>query len=180
MSEELDRLAASYALGIFRGIARSEVETWLRSAPALQAKAEFWQNEFTVLDLAAPAEAPPPGLFDRIIGEIAVDQEGVPGTFTLRAGCGIWTEMAPGVSCKVLFEDPFAKRRSVLVRAQPGAVYESHVHDDGPEECLVLEGDFIIGDLRLLPGDFHLAPKGSMPPQATTGSGCLLYLCTPV
>ena len=48
----------------------------------------------------------------------------------------------------------------------------------GHEECLVLEGDLIMGDLKLLPGDFHLAAKGSAHPSATTVSGCLLYLST--
>jgi anti-sigma factor ChrR (cupin superfamily) len=80
---------------------------------------------------------------------------------------------------QVLFDDPVAKRRSMLVRALPGATYESHVHDEGFEECLVHEGDFIIGDLKLLPGDFHLAAKGSLHPPATTLCGCLLYLSTP-
>jgi anti-sigma factor ChrR (cupin superfamily) len=92
---------------------------------------------------------------------------------------GVWSEMSPGVTYQVLFEDPVAKRRSMLVRALPGSTYESHVHDEGHEECLVLEGDFIMGDLKLLPGDFHLAAKGSIHPPATTLSGCLLYLSTP-
>jgi hypothetical protein len=180
MSEETDRLAAAYALGIFRGAAREDIEARLRSDPAFQARAEFWQEEFAVLDLAAPAEAPPPGLFDRIIGKIAGEEVGLPGTFTLRAGSGVWEEMAPGVSCKVLFEDPIAMRRSILVRAQPGAIYDSHPHGEGHEECLVLEGDLVIGNLKLLPGDFHLAAKGSFHPPATTVSGCLLYLSTAV
>jgi ChrR Cupin-like domain len=62
------------------------------------------------------------------------------------------------------------------VRALPGATYYSHLHDQGHEECLVLEGDLIMGDLKLLPGDFHLAAKGSTHPPATTMSGCLFYL----
>jgi hypothetical protein len=79
------------------------------------------------------------------------------------------------VSFTVLFEDPVAKRRSILVRALPGSNYASHLHDEGHEECLVLEGDLIMGDLKLLPGDYHIAAKGSTHPAATTISGCLLY-----
>ena len=178
MSEKTDELAATYALGIHRGTARAEIEARLGIDAGLQAKAELWQTELTVLDLAAQPQAPPPGLFERIIGKIAAEEPDMPGTFTLRAGSGSWTEVAAGVSCKVLFEDPIAKRRSILLRALPGAVYESHLHE-GYEECLVLEGDVVMGDLRLLPGDFHLAAKGSAHPQATTVSGCLLYLSSP-
>ena len=87
--------------------------------------------------------------------------------------------MSPGVTYSVLFDDPVAKRRSMLVRALPSAIYESHFHDEGHEECLVLEGDLIMGDLKLLAGDFHLAAKGSSHPPATTTSGCLLHISTP-
>jgi hypothetical protein len=60
---------------------------------------------------------------------------------------------------------PVAKRRSMLVRALPGATYELHVHDEGFEECLVLEGDFIIGDLKLLPGISTLPRRAACIPR---------------
>jgi anti-sigma factor ChrR (cupin superfamily) len=179
MNEDPDEIAAAYALGTTRGVARQEVESRLRLDPALQAKAERWQCRFAALDLAAPREAPPAELFDKIVQSIGTGERELTGTFTRRAGSGIWTEMAPGLTYTVLFEDPIAKRRSILLRAQPGATYESHHHDEGYEECLVLEGDLVMGDLRLLPGDFHLAAKGSAHPNATTLSGCLLYLSMP-
>jgi len=179
MSEDIDQIVADYVLGITRGIARTEIESRLRLDPALQAKAELWQCQFAELDLAAPREAPPAELFNKIIQSIGADEREIEGTLTRRAGSGIWTEMAPGVTYTVLFEDPIAKRRSILLRAQPGATYDSHRHDEGYEECLVLEGDLVMGELRLLPGDFHLAAKGSAHPPATTVSGCLLYLSTP-
>ncbi len=179
MSEDLDQIAAAYALGITRGLARKEIESRFRTEPALREKAELWQCQFAALDLAAPQEAPPAELFDKIIQSIGADERETEGTFTRRAGSGVWIEMAPGLTYTVLFEDPVANRRSILLRAQPGATYDSHHHDEGYEECLVLEGDLVMGDLKLLPGDFHLAAKGSAHPPATTVSGCLLYLSTP-
>jgi hypothetical protein len=178
MSEDLDQIIAAYALGITRGIARKEIESMLRLDPALQAKAELWQSQLAALDLGAPREAPPADVFSKIVESIRAHEHELAGTFTRRAGSGIWTEMAPGVTYTVLFEDPIAKRRSILIRAQPGATYDSHQHDEGYEECLVLEGDLVMGELRLLGGDFHLAAKGSAHPTATTVSGCLLYLST--
>jgi hypothetical protein len=179
MSEDLDQTAAAYVLGIARGAARAEIEARLASDEVLHTKVTLWQDNFAALDGAAGTALPPEGIFDRIIAGIDADAREVPGTLTLRAGSGFWSEMTPGVTYTVLFEDPIAKRRSNLVRALPGAIYESHLHDQGHEECLVLEGDLIMGDLKLFRGDFHLVAKGSAHPPATTEAGCLLYLSTP-
>ncbi|MGH6842720.1 MAG: cupin domain-containing protein, partial [Methylocella sp.] len=174
MSEDLDQTAAAYALGILRGAPRAAIEARLGD-PALRAKIELWQENFVSLDLAAGRQVPPAGLFDTILAAIDAGETALPGTHTRRAGTGVWTEMSPGVTYTVLFEDSVAKRRSILVRALPGSNYGSHDHDEGHEECLVLEGDLIMGDLQLLAGDFHVAAKGSSHPAATTKSGCVLY-----
>lgn len=177
MFEDLDQTAAAYVLGIARGASRAAIDIRLAGGDqALQAKVKMWQDNFASLDLTARTELPPEEIFDQILAGIAMDRSEGSTTLTRRAGSGVWEEMAPGVSFTVLFEDAFAKRRSILVRALPGAIYESHNHDLGHEECLVLEGDLIMGNLKLLPGDFHLAKKGSAHPLATTETGCLLYL----
>jgi anti-sigma factor ChrR (cupin superfamily) len=180
MANDLDETAAAYALGIARGDARAAIEARLQSEPALQAKVKLWQEKFAAIDISAPQEAPPAGVFDRIAAAIDIGEGTLPGTLTRRAGTGTWSEMAPGVSFTVLFDDPLTKRRSILIRAEPGAIYESHSHGQGYEECLVLEGDLMMGDLKLYPGDFHVAAQGSTHPAATTISGCLLYLSTPI
>src|ERR1700730_4906607 len=175
MSEDLDQTAAAYALGITRGAARAAVEARLSGDPDLQAKVKLWQENFVAIDLAAGRQAPPAGLFETILDAIAAGETELPGTQTRRAGIGAWAEMSPGVTYTVLFEDPVAKRRSILVRALPGSNYDAHFHAEGHEECLVLEGDLVMGDLKLLAGDFHVAAKGSTHPAATTRSGCVLY-----
>jgi hypothetical protein len=180
MSEDLDQTGAAYALGLCRGVARKDIESRLRIDPALQARADFWQQQFTALDLAAPCEPPPPQLFDRIVNEIEADESELPGTITRRAGTGIWTEMATGVTYTVLFDDPITKRRSMLIRAVPGSTFEAHAHNQGYEECLVLEGDLVFGDLRLGPGDYHVAMRGTSHPLARTVSGCLCYQTIPL
>jgi ChrR Cupin-like domain len=175
MTEDLDQTAAAYALGIVRGAARAAIEARISSDPALRAKVKLWQLNFVAVDLAAERQVPPVGLFGTILDAIAAGENELPGTQTRRAGTGAWTEMSPGVTYTVLFEDPVAKRRSILVRALPGSNYGAHFHAEGHEECLVLEGDLIMGDLKLLAGDFHVAAKGSTHPAATTRSGCVLY-----
>jgi hypothetical protein len=175
MTEDLDQTAAAYALGIMRGAARAAIEARISSDPALRAKIKLWQENFVAVDLAAERQVPPAGLFKTILDAIGAGENELPGTQTRRAGTGAWTEMSPGVTYTVLFEDPVAKRRSILVRALPGSNYGAHFHAEGHEECLVLEGDLIMGDLKLLRGDFHVASKGSTHPAATTRSGCVLY-----
>src|SRR5579885_2444610 len=122
---------------------------WKESPRLLQ---RSWQERLSELDLSAPRLTPPPGLFDKILEAVDEGEERLPGTLTKRAGTGVWTELAPGVMCTILCEDPCAKRRSMLIRAEPGAIYDSHGHDAGYEECLVLEGDLIMGDLTLHAG----------------------------
>jgi ChrR Cupin-like domain len=179
MSEDLDQTAAAYALGIARGAARAAIEARLSSDLALQAKVKIWQDNFIGVDLAAGGQPPPAGLFDKILDAIdAGAGEELSNTLTQRAGTGVWTEMAPGVTYRVLFDDPVTKRRSMLVRALPGSTYESHLHDRGHEECLVLEGDLTMGNLKLLAGDFHVAAKGSVHPPAYSTTGCLLHIST--
>jgi ChrR Cupin-like domain len=180
MSEDPDQIAAAYALGISRGAARGEIESRIRSDPGLGAKTEFWQQQFAALDLAAPAEAPPPQLFDRILAKIGAGEPELPGTFTRRAGTGTWSDMAPGVTYTVLFDDPVTRRRSILLRALPGATVDPHSHGQGYEECLVLEGDLLIGDLRLGPGDYHVAMTGTSHPLTRTVSGCLCFQTIPL
>ena len=162
-----------------RWASRAAIEARLSRNPALEAKVKLWQENFVALDLAAGRQAPPAGLFDTILDVIdAGAGDKLSGTLTRRAGTGVWIEMSPGVTYSVLFDDPAAKRRSMLVRALPGSTYESHLHGQGHEECLVLEGDLTMGDLKLSAGDFHLAAKGSSHPPATTVSGCLLHIST--
>lgn len=176
MAEDLDETAAAYVLGTARGQERAAIEVRLEAEPRLKARVARLQDCFSALDLAAAPEATPGGLFDRVLAAIDTAEGTLRGTITRRAGTGVWTEMAPGVMCTILYEDPVAKRRSMLVRALPGAIYQSHDHEAGYEECLVLEGDLIMEGVTLRAGDFHLAPQGSSHPAATTVSGCLLYL----
>jgi ChrR Cupin-like domain len=180
MSEDLDQTAADYVLGIARGVERSAIESRLENDAALKARVNVWQEKFVALDLAAGEHPLPSGLFDAIIASVDAEAKEFQGTLTRRAGSGVWIEMSPGITYTVLFEDSVEKRRSILIRALPGATYESHAHDKGYEECLVLEGDLIMGDLAMSAGDFHVAAKGSTHPVATTVSGCLLYLSTAI
>ena len=44
------------------------------------------------------------------------------------------------------------------------------------EECLVLEGDFMLGDIKLSAGDFHCAAKSALHGETYTERGVTVYL----
>ncbi len=94
---------------------------------------------------------------------------------TVRADQGEWITLLPGVEKKVLskiFEDQI---QSYLLRMAPGSTLPSHEHMSD-EECLMLEGEAMIGDIHLAAGDYHFAPKGSIHGLVTTQTGALAFI----
>ncbi len=125
-----------------------------------------------MLEALAPVEAPST-LRARVLARVA--QAGAVADFrTLRDADG-WRVLAPGLEYKLLAFDEQADNKSFLLRAAAGSEFPAHAHA-GDEECIVLEGEFTMGELTLHAGDFHFAPRGSHHPNAHTSSGALVYL----
>ena len=76
---------------------------------------------------------------------------------------------------KTLYYDEAQGMVSFLLRAQPGACMPAHRHH-AVEECLVLQGEFRLGEKLLRAGDFELGRPGEEHPEATTHTGVLVYL----
>ena len=112
-------------------------------------------------------------LLKRVAAEKAGPAPARPGFIDVLADSG-WQVLAPGVEMKVLFED--AAARSWMVRLQPGSSLPSHEHDEGDEECLVLEGDVWLDDQHYGPGDYQLAQKGTWHGRVRSDGGCVLFL----
>lgn len=123
-----------------------------------------------LLDAVAPM-SPPRDLRAKVLGHVRAQT----ALQTLRADEGAWEDVAPGVRMKVLFVDDQAGTRSFLLRFAPGASLPAHAHR-GPEECLVLEGEAMLGDVAVRAGDYHLAPCGSKHGVVSSRTGALLYL----
>ena len=102
--------------------------------------------------------------------EVAVHYQ---NTFTIRADAGQWVEIVPRVHLKRLHRDGDA--RSYLLRLEPGGVLPRH-HHDGDEECIVMEGEVFLGDLRVAAGDYHLAPRGATHGEIRSPRGALLFI----
>lgn len=123
-----------------------------------------------LLMTTAPVE-PPPGLRSKVMERIRYDGDHFT-TVQLAQG---WQELIPGIEFKRLCVDEQAGTKSFLLRARAGMSLPEHTHQ-GYEECLVLEGEFSMGDLTLRAGDYHAAAAGTTHPPSSTRTGVTVYL----
>jgi len=168
-------------MGTLSAEERAEVERAAARDPALAHEIDTLNAQLSPLLLDAPEVEPPADMFDRIKAAIAASEQpkaansNLAGSRTVRADEGRWEALCPGIERKVLFFDREKKRITFLIRAQPGAEFPAHRHDDD-EEAYVLSGDLSFDDLVLGAGDYHLARPGVSHPVARTRGGCMLLM----
>lgn len=96
-------------------------------------------------------------------------------TLTVRGEDGDWIRVGPLAEVKILRRRWEANNQSMLVRLAPGAVVARHTHTQ-EEECVVLEGEVIIGEHVFRAGDAHFALPGAAYTGLRTMTGCLLFI----
>jgi anti-sigma factor ChrR (cupin superfamily) len=145
---------------------RQEMET-LR--PVLDAFAA-WPT-----DLLRPSGS----VWERLSQRIAAETGGQPVTSARQRWEAEpeWKEPAPGISCKLLATDTERNRVSMLVRLAPGTAYPPHRHA-GLEELHLLQGELMIGDRTLYPGDYNRAEAGTVDHRVWSETGCTCVLIT--
>jgi anti-sigma factor ChrR (cupin superfamily) len=97
------------------------------------------------------------------------------GTLTVRADDGDWLVFAPGVSIKPLRVDAETDRMTALIHMRPGSTWPEHRHEQ-TEECLILEGELLIGRHRLRSGELHVAPAGTEHADVCSPAGALMLV----
>lgn len=107
----------------------------------------------------------------RLLQRIAADSTG--RHLTLQPGQGDWQRFGDGLTLKVLHERDGIM--SYLVRLAPGASLPAHRHPVD-EECVVLEGEVAIGELRVAAGGFHLGRAGVLHDRLRSDGGALIFL----
>ena len=172
-AEAVDTTAAEYVLGTLSAEERAAVDKAMTGDAALCARVAFWQEQFQgMADMLEPV-APAPHVFEAI--EAAIDGAPQPGSITIRADEGEWQPLFDGVFKKMLLADEGDGSESYLLRIEPGAACPAHGHSK-TEECLVLEGEMIIGTARFKAGDYHAAPPDVPHLPITSEIGALLYI----
>ena len=111
---------------------------------------------------------------DRLLNRIRAQACGSNST-TIRSSDDRWHTVGPKLRLRVLHLDEAQQQVSFLLELAPGAVVPAHEHAID-EECIVVDGEVSIGDLRLRAGDFHLAHKGHAHGEMTSPKGSTLYL----
>jgi anti-sigma factor ChrR (cupin superfamily) len=116
-------------------------------------------------------------LWDRLAQRIAAETGGPSVSVTRQWHEPEWADAAPGISCKLLATDPDKERVSMLVRLAPGTDYPPHRHA-GVEELHLLDGELLVDDKKLYPGDYLHSAPGTMDRRVWSETGCTCVLLT--
>lgn len=120
---------------------------------------------------------PSASLWDRLSERIAAETGGEPVPAPERSAQPEWKDVAPGISCKLLATDMEKNRVSMLVRLAPGTDYPPHRHA-GIEEVYMLQGELIVDDKTLYPGDYLRSEAGTVDHRVWSETGCACVLLT--
>jgi anti-sigma factor ChrR (cupin superfamily) len=101
------------------------------------------------------------------------DENNTGNTVTIKKSDDGWEWFSPRVKIKVLRSDPAST--SYLLKLEAGAIVWPHRHRQD-EECMVLEGEIVVGEDRVGAGAYHLAPAGMVHQPIRTDVGATLFL----
>jgi anti-sigma factor ChrR (cupin superfamily) len=88
-----------------------------------------------------------------------------------------WREFQPGITFKVLWEDPATKRRAQMTRFEPGAKLPRHRHV-GDELIFVIEGAIADEAGTVTVGNVGYRPNGCVHDVATKNGATVLAILT--
>lgn len=120
-----------------------------------------------------PGEEAATRMRSRLLDRVRAPADAADRLVTVAGDGGEWIETGPGNSIKILRSDE--ETMSMLVRLDPGTTFPEHSHP-ADEETYVVEGETWFGDIHLVAGDYHLAPKGTTHGEVRTESGCVLLI----
>jgi len=176
--ERADESAAVFAAGAMPADEAAAFEAILTAGAAELGAVGDFAPVVVALAAAVPPVEPPPGAREKLLGSLPPPEAA--GVHFRFAGDGAFTPTRyPGVSVKLLHLDGERRQFTVLMKLEPGAVYPAHAHD-GPEECVVVEGEILVGGVRMRQGDYQRAEPGSEHVDQRSETGALLFVTAPV
>jgi anti-sigma factor ChrR (cupin superfamily) len=183
ISEQQQDQASLFALGALTPEESAAFQTEMAANPELK---ELAQNLQSVVGLVARAtpQALPPGLKAKVMQRIDEMEaaetprrpSALPAGLKFLVGAdqsGFKALPVPGTFIKLLSLEKDLGYAVLLGRLEAGARYPSHVNA-GPEDFYILSGDLVVGDRKLVAGDFHHADRGSRHQENYSVAGCTL------
>jgi anti-sigma factor ChrR (cupin superfamily) len=134
-------------------------------------------ERFAELLLAVTPQSPAADFAQRLRQRLRRRLRLAGGDFVAVRDAGRWRPFVGDTQCKRLHDD--GRTVSWMVRMPPGSHLPAHRHDDGVEECLVLDGEVIVNDIRYVAGDYVLAPRSSVHYAVRSEAGALIFLRSP-
>ena len=181
---------AAYALGVLDPDEAQAFEAHLaEGCEHCAAELREFERVVAALGCATPQVEPSASVREKLLTRLSEDapseltssthrDTSLRGMVFVRASQGEWHELSEGMFVKQLFADKKAGTVTTLVKMLPGARVPRHRHH-GVEQCLVLEGDFHVGDEVFGPGDFQCALPGSLHDSLYTAGGALVLIVAP-
>jgi anti-sigma factor ChrR (cupin superfamily) len=162
-----------YALGALHGSeARTVEERLSRCADCRQELAVLRPLVDSFAAWPTDVLRPPATLWDRLERSIRAETGSEPVATEPSAWVEPdWEEVAPGITVKLLATDTERGRVSMLVRLAPGVDYPPHRHA-AVEELHLLDGELMIDDKKLYPGDYVRAEAGTVDHRVWSETGC--------
>lgn len=143
-----------------------------RAAPAMADDASLEPLLIGLDPIEPPPDRADP-LRERVLALARQDAGQRAQNLTIPREVGSWLRISAKVEMKVLQDTPAC--RTVLYRFEPGGVLPAH-HHRGEEECIVLEGEALLGDVHVRQGDYHLAFENSDHGEVHSPTGAVLFV----
>lgn len=180
--DQLQELAALYALGLLEGEEMSAFESSLAAAEQANALALAYRQATEALLDAVPAKAPPAGLRSRLLARLPGAAQQAPAAGEIVLGPGIllvqghqkpWEETGiPGIRKKILYHDRQRNHASTLVSMKAGSIFPRHWHAD-VEELFMLSGTVRLSGHTLGVGDYCRADPDTLHEEVVAESDCV-------
>jgi quercetin dioxygenase-like cupin family protein len=164
---DLEGLVLADAIGALDADERVELQARLDAlTPEQTVEGAHLYEAAGAMAQSVPQLDPPARVRERVLAAART-----PSRYNVWAADAAWTETGvPGIRARVLAVDRARSLVTLVVRAEPGAVYPPHMHH-GPEECYVINGSVIVDGRVLRAGDFHHVDENSEHGEIATTEG---------
>ena len=168
--QSLIELAGEFLAGTLSDIDHCRFEARLPGDPAAKQTVDQWEARMAAFlgsNASATLRAARQGR--------SASAGGKQGTPPSENSPKTWPTIVPGVTGMVLHYDHLVGSMVYIARLEPGA--RCPTADQGsPEDCLLVSGEFSLGEVTLRAGDDHHAPKSIIHSGGCTQAGAVMLI----